>query len=259
MERATQTVRVRRSDQAVQTEEVMSCLEHDAMKEKTSPPASPYRIPVTSGSTAELFNEFFEYGKLSNAEEPEDGANEAKHNQNDEDSSVQSDTRLNSLIWVLEGEAFNEVCMTQDQDQKIEIALDSGAGEHVASRSAAAGYPVVDSAGSRAGQHFVAAGGARIPNEGQFTLALRSGDLEKKKGKDIKSTFQVAKVTRPLWSVGRICDEGFDVKFTNNEAYVMTKEGKEVCKFKRKGGLYVAELHLKSPVKTDQSFQRQGR
>ena len=59
--------------------------------------------------------------------------------------------------------------------------------------------------------------------------------------------------------MGRICDEGFDVKFTNNEAYVIAKEGKEVCKFKRKGGLYVAELHLKSPVKTDQSFQRQGR
>ena len=151
--------------------------------------------------------------------------------------------------------------MTQDQDIKkgykqIEIALDSGAGEHVASISIAADYPVEESAGSRAGQHFIAAGGARIPNEGQFTLALRSGDLEKKKGKDIKTTFQVAKVTRPLWSVGRICDEGFEVKFTNNEAYVLTKEGKEVCKFNRKGGLYVAELHLKSASQS--SFQRRG-
>ena len=151
--------------------------------------------------------------------------------------------------------------MTQDQEIKkgykqIEIALDSGAGEHVASRSTAAEYPVEESAGSRAGQHFIAAGGARIPNEGQFTLALRSGDLEKKKGRDIKTTFQVAKVTRPLWSVGRICDEGFEVKFTNNEAYVLTKEGKEVCKFKRKGGLYVAELHLKSASQS--GFQRRG-
>ena len=151
--------------------------------------------------------------------------------------------------------------MTQNQDIKngykqIEIALDSGAGEHVASRNVAADYPVEESAGSRAGQHFVAARGARIPNEGQFTLALRSGDLEKKKGKDIKTTFQVATVTRPLWSVGRICDEGFEVKFTNNEAYVLTKDCKEVCKFKRKGGLYVAELHLK---KASQSgFQRRG-
>ena len=150
--------------------------------------------------------------------------------------SVQGETRhdykqLMSLIQVLKGEAFNEVYMTQDPEpmndySKIEIALDSGAGEHVANRKAAAEYTVEESAGSRAGQHFIAAGGARIPNEGQFTLELRSGGLERRKGKDIKSTFEVAKVIRPLWSVGRICDEGFDVKFTNSQAYVVTKEGK---------------------------------
>ena len=188
---------------------------------------------------------------------------------NDEDS-VQSETRQNykqpmSFVQVLEGEAFSEVYMTQNpgptsEYNKIEIALDSGAGEHVANRKVAADYDVEESAGSRAGQHFIAAGGARIPNEGQFTLEMRSGGLEKKKGRDIKSTFQVAKVTRPLWSVGRICDEGFEVKFTNTEAYVMTKEGKEVCKFNRRGGLYIAELCLKNPKKASQvGFQRQGR
>ena len=207
------------------------------------------------------FNEFFEYKLLNDVDEPEDQFSDAKKIQIDEGNSVQSETRLQNLICVLEGEAFNEVCMTQNQDIKngykqIEIALESGAGEHVATRNVAANYPVEESAGSRAGQHFVAAGGARIPNEGQFTLALRSGDLEKKKGKDIKTTFQVAKVTRPLWSVGRICDEGFEVKFTNNEAYVLTKGDNDVCKFKRKGGLYVAELHLKKASQS--SFQRRG-
>ena len=44
---------------------------------------------------------------------------------------------------------------------------------------------------------------------------------------------------RLLGSVGRICDEGSGGKFTNDEAYVMTTQGKEVSKFKRKGGLYV--------------------
>ena len=256
MERATQTIRLRRSEQAVQTEE-----------EKTESvlcmPVRPLHFISESALTKcsqKRFNEFFEYKLLEDADEPECQLSHAREIQIDE-GSVQSETRLQNMICVLEGEAFNEVCMTQDQDitkgyKQIEIALDSGAGEHVASRSIAADYPVEESAGSRAGQHFIAAGGARIPNEGQFTLALRSGDLEKKKGKDIKTTFQVAKVTRPLWSVGRICDEGFEVKFTNNEAYVLTKEGKEVCKFKRKGGLYVAELHLKSASRS--SFQRRG-
>ena len=206
------------------------------------------------------FNELFDYKLLEDSDEIECQLSHAREIQIDE-GSVQSETRWQNEIHVLEGEAFNEVCMTQDQEIKkgykqIEIALDSGAGEHVASRSTAADYPIEESAGSRAGQHFIAAGGARIPNEGQFTLALRSGDLEKKKGRDIKTTFQVAKVTRPLWSVGRICDEGFEVKFTNSEAHVLTKEGKEVCRFRRKGGLYVAELHLKSASQA--GFQRRG-
>ena len=139
---------------------------------------------------------------------------------------------------VLEGEAFDELNVADGSvDNTIQIALDSGAGEHVASRSIAPKYSVVESAGSKAGQHFVAAGGARIANEGQFKLRLRSGGPAQGEGKDIESTFQVAKVTRPLWSVGRICDEGFSINFTQTEAVVQNKLGKAVCKFHRKGGL----------------------
>ena len=155
-------------------------------------------------------------------------------------------------LCVLEGEAYDEVHVAQSMEepmQRIEVALDSGAGEHVASKNVAPAYAISESAGSRAGQHFVAAGGARIQNEGQFTLRLRTGGLGRHEGKDINSTFQVAKVTRPLWSVGRICDEGFDVKFSKESAVVQSKDGKEVCKFQRKGGLYLAELHLKPEPK----------
>ena len=67
---------------------------------------------------------------------------------------MQSETRLKSLVLVLEGEAFNLVYMTQDADptneyKRIEIALDSGVGEHVANRSVAADHPVDESVGSR--------------------------------------------------------------------------------------------------------------
>ena len=242
MEQTTQTTRPTSSEKAVQTEENHMCA-----------------VEPMWGSQRR-FNELFDYKLLEDSDETECQLSHAREIKIDE-GSVQSETRWHDVIHVLEGEAFNEVCMTQDQEIKkgykqIELALDSGAGEHVASRSTAADYPLEESAGSRAGQHFIAAGGARIPNEGQFTLALRSGDLEKKKGRDIKTTFQVAKVTRPLWSVGRICDEGFEVKFTNSEAHVLTKEGKEVCRFRRKGGLYVAELHLKSASQA--GFQRRG-
>ena len=161
----------------------------------------------------------------------------------------------------LRTEAFDELNVADAGlvEDIIQIALDSGAGEHVASRSIAPMYAVAESAGSKVGQHFVAAGGARIPNEGQFKLRLRSGGPAKGEGKDIESTFQVAKVTRPLWSVGRICDEGFSINFTQVEAVVVDKSGKTVCKFHRKGGLYVADLHLKNPAAKSPDFPRRGK
>ena len=72
------------------------------------------------------------------------------------------------------------------------------------SKAGAPLYKMVGSAGSRAGQHFICAGNKRIPKQGQMMLNLKGPDGAKTN----KSTFQVAQVTRPLWSVGRICDNG---------------------------------------------------
>ncbi len=135
--------------------------------------------------------------------------------------------------------------------EPVEVALDSGAGEHVASQSIAPAYTVEPSPGSRAGQNFIAANNSRIPNEGQMTLLLKCGKRR------IRTTFQVARVARPLWSVGRICDEGFDVKFTKEYAVIMTPAGKEVCRFIRRGGLYLAQLDLQNP--NGPGFRRQGK
>ena len=89
-------------------------------------------------------------------------------------------------------------------------------------------------------------------------MQLRTGGRERKEGKDIASTFQVAKVTRPLWSVGRICDAGFEVKFTKDKATVSDPSGKAVCELLRKGGLYVAKLHLRNPLHKAAGFLRRG-
>ena len=61
--------------------------------------------------------------------------------------------------------------------------------------------------------------------------------------------FQIAAVTRPLMSVGKICDEGHSITFNAIMAVVHDKEGEEICRFNRvPGGLYVAKLKLRSPV-----------
>ena len=80
-------------------------------------------------------------------------------------------------------------------DVEIEVAADSGASEHVAADTDAPMYKVEESAGSRSGQHFVGAGGHRMANRGQMKLSMRADTG--RNGRDVRTTFQVARVTRP--------------------------------------------------------------
>ena len=108
------------------------------------------------------------------------------------------------------------------------------------------GSYIVESAGSKRKQNFIVGNGAKVPNEGQLVLNLE-GDLGNGKRR-IKSTFQVAEVTRPLMSVSRVCDQGMRCIFEDTHALVVDKKtGKEVSRFERVGGLYIARMKLKPP------------
>ena len=154
-------------------------------------------------------------------------------------------------IWFLDAEQFGDLNVADVEEElefseePFEAALDSGAGEHVANETEAPMYAVEESAGSKAKQNFVTAGGGKLPNRGQIKLNLRADNG--KKGRDVRMTFQVAKVTRPLLSVSKICDAGFTVKFTSAMAIIGDAKGKEVCRFMRRGGLYVATMQLRNP------------
>ena len=131
-------------------------------------------------------------------------------------------------------------------DSEIEITLDSGCCEHVMDLGDAPGYGafLTQSDGSRRKQNFIVGNGQKVPNEGQLVLNLESDGGENRK---IKSTFQVAEVTRPLMSVSRVCDQGLTCNFTDTHALVLDKAGKIVVKFERRGGLYIARMKLKPP------------
>ena len=67
--------------------------------------------------------------------------------------------------------------------------------------------------------------------------------------RDLCSVFQIAAVTRPLMSVGKICDEGHNITFDATQAIVRDQNGAELCKFHRTpGGLYVAKMRLRNPA-----------
>ena len=170
------------------------------------------------------------------------------------------DSRQYEEVNIFEGEEIDDLLAIDAKDNKaefysepFEVVLDSGAGDHVASDADAPGYTVTESKGSRARQNFIAAGGHKIPNKGEMVLNLRSRGPD---GREISTTFQVAKVTRPLWSVARICDAGFEVKFDSKGAKVLNKKGKCICTFERIGNLYKARLDLRNP--SHESFGRRG-
>ena len=95
-----------------------------------------------------------------------------------------------------------------------------------------------------------------MPNTGQALLSLQT-DSETKNA--LKTTFQIAKVSRPLMSVGRLCDNGLKVIFDENRARVLDKDDYEAFVFERHtGGLYIARFRLKKPPPAE-PFGRQGR
>jgi hypothetical protein len=137
----------------------------------------------------------------------------------------------------------------------LKVVLDSGAGTHVVNRRAIPGYKVMESALSKAGAAFVGADGGRIANHGESLLKIVSEDSKGNKH-HITSNFQVADVTKALWSVGLICDSGLDVRFKKHEALILDARGVELCRFERIGGLYVTTVMLENPE--HQGFHRQG-
>ena len=129
---------------------------------------------------------------------------------------------------------------------EIEITLDSGCCEHVMDLGDAPGYIafLTESDGSRRKQNFIVGNGQKVPNVGQLLLHLkRNAEVNRK----IKSTFQVAEVTRPLMSASRECDQGMTCTFTDSHALVLDKSGKTVVKIERRGWVYMARLRLRPP------------
>ena len=139
------------------------------------------------------------------------------------------------------------------QDIEFDAALDSGCVEHVCDSADVQGYEIEASHGSRAGQGFIVGNGNTIPNIGQATLNL----VTDQNGEETKITpcFQIAKVTRPLMSVSKVCDHGYRCLFDKDKAIVMDQSGKTMCTYLCRGGLYVCRLRLKAPA----SFRRQGK
>ena len=99
----------------------------------------------------------------------------------------------------------------------------------------------------------MAANGERIPNRGEVSLDIKAGKIP------IKSTFQISKISRPLWSVGKLCDAGYTVQFHKDHAEIkQVATGKVVGTCKRQQGLYIGAFQLRNPASKATPTTRAG-
>ena len=92
--------------------------------------------------------------------------------------------------------------------EELCAVMDSGAADSVAPCAVAEEVPMLESPGSRNGQQYMTADGTKLPNKGQKSFTAVTSE-----GRSIGVTYQMADVSRPLNSVGRICDHDNAVGF----------------------------------------------
>ena len=137
------------------------------------------------------------------------------------------------------------------EDVEFEVALDSGSIVNVCHPEDCPGYTISESTGSRRGLTFVVGNGGTLANMGEWNLNLEAP--HENGTSSVQSIFQVARVTRPLMSVGHICDQCLHVIFDKSHAIVRDDKNVEVCRFSLgESGLYTANMKLKA------LFTRQG-
>ena len=112
---------------------------------------------------------------------------------------------------------------------------------------------------------FVGAGGHGIKRHGKAKVIMEPEDA--KDGAAFLNVMQVANVSRPLHSVGRIADTDKDVLFTKGECVVVpggslakyVKGLRVFARYRRNRGLYTARFKVKDPSKVTKSgFARPG-
>ena len=152
-----------------------------------------------------------------------------------------------ALLMESDGLADDHLLNMEWTDIDVEIALDSGCCDHIMDvEELAPGYAVMQSERSKRGAGFIVGNGERLANDGEAVLNLEA-QMPGSQGVPFRSTFQAAKVTRPLMSVSKICRNGFKCSFDDSQALILDEAGAVVCRFVERNGIYLTTVKLKSP------------
>ena len=142
--------------------------------------------------------------------------------------------------------------LSTEEVKKIRVAADTGACAHCAGPGDLPGDTVVEQVEKR---NFVGPNGQAIEHFGEAAVRLQQAD-----GGHVSMRTQVMGVTRPLHSVSMICDgdkakNKHNMLFTEDFGVVVPagvfdevlERCKHIATYPREGGLYVAEMIVKTP------------
>ena len=141
-------------------------------------------------------------------------------------------------------EMLNSLPTVEPEFLEVEMTLDTGATVHAMDILDLPGFIVQESAGSKIGQKFQAAGGKLIDNEGQVQITM----LAPGTNQEMVCNVQIAKVTRPLLSVTKMTESGkVKVLCLKDVAEIQDMKGNVLASFKKAGGLYTAMMRVRNP------------
>ena len=182
-------------------------------------------------------------------------------NGNEANFKLQTDEDFGLVNLIYEDE--EELNLAEDE-VVVEAAVDSGCVDHTIDPEDVPGSVMLvkNPPGTK---DFVGAGGHGIKRHGKAKVIMEPEDA--KDGAAFLNVMQVANVSRPLHSVGRIADTDKDILFTKGECVVVpggslakyVKGLRVFARYRRNRGLYTARFKVKDPSKVAKSgFARPG-
>ncbi len=132
---------------------------------------------------------------------------------------------------------------SEPQWKKVEAAIDSGAVDIVANPKDFPGVTVEPTEESRNGEHWVCAGGKRIPKLGKIKLEWWTDSGAKK-----RTTAQAGAVQRTLISASRLNEAGYEAYLTKNRPRLVSTKTGETIELKKRGGMFILDMWVRIPT-----------
>ena len=156
------------------------------------------------------------------------------------------------VLQVLTRKEPGHLCISNVEDPdpgwtEIEVTIDSGACDTVMPTRMCQHISIVASEDSKRGMEYELANGETIPNVGERHCMLMTEDSQIAK----RITFQCADIHKPLLSVSRCADLGYQCVLGRGDGELVDETSGEIIPLHRRGNLYVMRAWIRQDKSTD--------